>query len=109
MSYSTKRIFSILFSLLVGLALCLGLAPDAAAADEWESFLDGVAQIQRLAEEYAGEPGEEALLLTLNYLRAERYADMEWDLVLGAAGRRICRPWWTAGTRNWPDCSKRSC
>lgn len=85
MSYSTKRIISILVFLLTGLALCLGLAPDAAAADEWESFLDGVAQIQRLAEEYAGEPGEEALLLTLNYLRAERYADMEWDLVLGAA------------------------
>ena len=84
MSYSTKRIFSILFSLLAGLALCLGLAPDAAAADDWEGFLDGIAQVQQLAEEYAGEPGEEALLLTLNYLRAERYADMEWDLVLGA-------------------------
>ena len=108
MSYSTKRIFSILFSLLVGLALCLGLAPDAAAADEWESFLDGVAQIQRLAEEYAGEPGEEALLLTLNYLRAERYADMEWIWCWGRRTKNL-PPWWTAGTRNWPDCSKRSC
>ena len=58
MSYSTKRIFSILFSLLVGLALCLGLAPDAAAADEWESFLDGVAQIQRLARNMPANRGK---------------------------------------------------
>lgn len=89
MSHSTKRILSILFSLLTGLALCLGLAPDAAAADNWEDFLAGVEQIQRLAEEYAGEPGADALLLTMNYLRAERYSDMEWDLVLGAADKEF--------------------
>lgn len=85
MSYSTKRIVPILLSLLAGLALCLGLAPGATAAYEgWDGFLDGVARVQRLVGEYAGEPGGEALLLTVNYLRAERYADMEWDLVLGA-------------------------
>ena len=82
---STKRILFRLFAVLAGLALCLGLAPGAAAAyEDWDSFLDGVARVQQLAEEQAGGPGEEALLLTMNYLRAARYSDMEWDLVLGA-------------------------
>lgn len=84
MKNSTKCILLRGLSLLLGLAVCLGLAPGAAAASDWEGFLEGIDQLQRLAEEQAGEPGEAALLLTVNYLRAERYSDMEWDLVLGA-------------------------
>ena len=85
MSNSTNSIPFRGITLLLGLVLCLALLPRAAAADDWESFLDGVEHLQQLAEEHAGEPGKEALLLTVNYLRAVRYADMEWDLVLGAA------------------------
>ena len=81
----TKRIIFSGISLLLGASFCLLPVLRVRAADDWEEFLAGIGRLQQLAEEYAGEPGGSALLLTMNYLRAERYSDVEWDLVLGAA------------------------
>ena len=79
-----KSLWALVGTMLCG---CLLLAPGARAAEttELEDALEQTARLQQLAEEYAaGQQTEtEPLTLTINYIRAQRYADTTWDMILG--------------------------
>ena len=73
---------------LAGILVLAGIAaPPARAQGEWEDTLADISRLQQLAREYAAgqEKEPDSLLLTLNYLRARRYEDFSWDLILGPA------------------------
>ena len=73
---------------LAGVLILAGVAaPPARAQGEWEDTLADISRLQQLAREYAAgqEKEPDSLLLTLNYLRARRYEDFSWDLILGPA------------------------
>lgn len=69
------------------LCSCLMLAPNVGAAGTTalEDALAQVSRLQQLAEDYtaAQETENEPLMLTINYIRAQRYADATWDMILG--------------------------
>lgn len=76
------------------LAFCLGLAalcsfgPRARAAPHpLDAALEQTRRIQQLAGEYAAQPegAAEPLMLTVNYIRAQRYTGFTWDMILGRA------------------------
>lgn len=79
-----KSLWALVGTMLCG---CLLLAPGARAAESTalEDTLEQTARLQQLAEEYAaGQQTEmEPLTLTINYIRAQRYADTTWDMILG--------------------------
>lgn len=79
-----KSLWALVGTMLCG---CLLLAPGARAAETTalEDALEQTARLQQLAEEYAaGQQTEmEPLTLTINYIRAQRYADTTWDMILG--------------------------
>ena len=79
-----KSLWALVGTMLCG---CLLLAPGARAAETTalEDTLEQTARLQQLAEEYAaGRQTEmEPLTLTINYIRAQRYADTNWDMILG--------------------------
>ena len=79
-----KSLWALVGTMLCG---CLLLAPGARAAETTalEDALAQTARLQQLAEEYAaGQQTEtEPLTLTINYIRAQRYADTTWDMILG--------------------------
>lgn len=79
-----KSLWALVGTMLCG---CLLLAPGARAAETTalEDTLEQTARLQQLAEEYAaGRQTEmEPLTLTINYIRAQRYADTTWDMILG--------------------------
>ena len=79
-----KSLWALVGTMLCG---CLLLAPGARAAEPTalEDTLEQTARLQQLAEEYAaGQQTEmEPLTLTINYIRAQRYADTTWDMILG--------------------------
>lgn len=79
-----KSLWALVGTMLCG---CLLLAPGARAAESTalEDTLKQTARLQQLAEEYAaGQQTEmEPLTLTINYIRAQRYADTTWDMILG--------------------------
>ena len=79
-----KSLWALVGTMLCG---CLLLAPGARAAETTalEDTLEQTARLQQLAEEYAaGQQTEmEPLTLTINYIRAQRYADTTWDMILG--------------------------
>lgn len=79
-----KSLWALVGTMLYG---CLLLAPGARAAETTalEDALEQTARLQQLAEEYAaGQQTEtEPLTLTINYIRAQRYADTTWDMILG--------------------------
>lgn len=79
-----KSLWALVGTMLCG---CLLLAPGARAAENTalEDALEQTARLQQLAEEYAaGQQTEtEPLTLTINYIRAQRYADTTWDMILG--------------------------
>lgn len=79
-----KSLWALVGTILCG---CLLLAPGARAAETTalEDTLEQTARLQQLAEEYAaGRQTEmEPLTLTINYIRAQRYADTNWDMILG--------------------------
>lgn len=79
-----KSLWALVGTMLCG---CLLLAPGARAAETTalEDTLEQTARLQQLAEEYAaGQQTEmEPLTLTINYIRAQRYADTNWDMILG--------------------------
>lgn len=68
-------------------ALC-GFAARAHADDQpLGEVLDQVRRLQALAQEYAAQAdgSRDPLLLTINYIRGQRYTDFTWDMILGAA------------------------
>ena len=79
-----KSLWALVGTMLCG---CLLLAPGARAAETTalEDTLEQTARLQQLAEEYAaGRQTEmEPLTLTINFIRAQRYADTTWDMILG--------------------------
>ncbi|MFQ8997727.1 hypothetical protein [Allofournierella massiliensis] len=79
-----KSLWALVGTMLCG---CLLLAPGARAAETTalKDTLEQTARLQQLAEEYAaGQQTEmEPLTLTINYIRAQRYADTTWDMILG--------------------------
>lgn len=79
-----KSLWALVGTMLCG---CLLLTPGARAAETTalEDALEQTARLQQLAEEYAaGQQTEmEPLTLTINYIRAQRYADTTWDMILG--------------------------
>lgn len=79
-----KSLWALVGTMLCG---CLLLAPGTRAAETTalEDTLEQAARLQQLAEEYAaGQQTEmEPLTLTINYIRAQRYADTTWDMILG--------------------------
>ena len=79
-----KSLWALVGTMLCG---CLLLAPGARAAETTalEDTLEQTARLQQLAEEYAaGQQTEmEPLTLTINFIRAQRYADTTWDMILG--------------------------
>ncbi|TCL54069.1 hypothetical protein [Allofournierella massiliensis] len=79
-----KSLWALVGTMLCG---CLLLAPGARAAETTalEDALEQTARLHQLAEEYAaGQQTEtEPLTLTINYIRAQRYADTTWDMILG--------------------------
>lgn len=85
-----KSLWALVGTMLCG---CLLLAPGARAAETTalEDALEQTARLQQLAEEYAaGQQTEtEPLTLTINYIRAQRYADTTWDMILGEPGEEF--------------------
>ncbi len=85
----TKTLARKLAGALAGLAALAGvLAMPASAQEDWAGTLEEISRLQQLAREYVDsqeEPAQDSLLLTLNYLRARRYSDFSWDLILGPA------------------------
>lgn len=79
-----KSLWALVGTMLCG---CLLLAPGARAAETTalEDVLEQTARLQQLAEEYAAsqQTETEPLTLTINYIRAQRYADTTWDMILG--------------------------
>ena len=79
-----KSLWALVGTMLCG---CLLLAPGARPAESTalQDALEQTARLQQLAEEYAaGQQTEmEPLTLTINYIRAQRYADTTWDMILG--------------------------
>lgn len=79
-----KSLWALVGTMLCG---CLLLAPGARAAETTalEDALEQTARLQQLAEEYAAsqQTETEPLTLTINYIRAQRYADTTWDMILG--------------------------
>lgn len=85
-----KSLWALVGTMLCG---CLLLAPGARAAETTalEDALEQTARLQQLAEEYAaGQQTEtEPLTLTINYIRAQRYADTTWDMILGEPSEKF--------------------
>ncbi len=72
------------------LLVCCGapaLTAHGAEGQTLDSVLRQVSQLQMLAEQYAEQnsAGSDPLVLTINYIRAQRYSDFTWDMILGAA------------------------
>lgn len=85
MNKRIKKSLSALAALLLCGCLLLPLSARAAETTALEDALERTEQLQQLAEEYAaGQQTEtEPLTLTINYIRAQRYADTTWDMILG--------------------------
>lgn len=85
-----KSLWALVGTMLCG---CLLLAPGARAAETTalEDALEQTARLQQLAEEYAAsqQTETEPLTLTINYIRAQRYADTTWDMILGEPGEEF--------------------
>lgn len=79
----TKRLGAILTAMFFAVLICL---PGSAAGQQTlEELLPKVQQLQQLAQTYVQQTQSTAqpLELTVNYIRAERYSDSMWDMVLG--------------------------
>lgn len=101
-----KSLWALVGTMLCG---CLLLAPGARAAETTalEDTLEQTARLQQLAEEYAaGQQTEmEPLTLTINYIRAQRYADTTWDMILGSPVK-ILPASWSSRPRSWRSCKR---
>ena len=67
------------------LALCMLTPVHAAETASLADALDQTARLQQLAEEYSAAQQTESdpMMLTVNYIRTQRYADATWDMILG--------------------------
>lgn len=79
-----RKGFAALTAVLLGSFLLAPLMPvraaDTTALDE---ALEQTIQLQELAEKYAEQQTEsDPMMLTINYIRARRYADASWDMIL---------------------------
>lgn len=88
-----KKAFAALATAVLGGCLLMPVAPvqaaDTAALDQ---TLDQTAQLQALAEEYTAQQTQgDSLMLTINYIRAQRYADASWDMILHEPDEEFAR------------------
>lgn len=91
MKQMIKRGLSALSAVL--LAVCMLVPVHAAETASLADALDQTARLQQLAEEYAaGQQSEsDPLMLTINYIRTQRYADASWDMILGAPSEEFAQ------------------
>lgn len=91
MKQMIKRGLSALSAVL--LAVCMLMPVHAAETASLADALDQTARLQQLAEEYtAGQQSEsDPLMLTINYIRTQRYADASWDMILGAPSEEFAQ------------------
>src|SRR5699024_394442 len=70
---------------VVLLAVCMLTPVHAAETASLNEALEQTARLQQLAERYtaAQQTETDPLMLTINYIRAQRYADASWDMILG--------------------------
>lgn len=70
---------------VVLLAVCMLTPVHAAETASLNEALEQTARLQQLAEQYtaAQQTETDPLMLTINYIRAQRYADASWDMILG--------------------------
>ena len=73
-----------LAALLLSGWVLAGASVHAAQADTMDQALEQTEQLQALAEEYAsGKSESDPLMMTVNYIRARRYDDVTWNMILG--------------------------
>lgn len=75
------------------LAVCMLTPVQAADTAALETALDQTARLQQLAEQYAADSQSQAspLMLTINYIRAQRYGDATWDMILGTPSEEFAQ------------------
>lgn len=78
-----KSLAALTVALLGGFLLTPVMPAYAADTTALEQALEQTTQLQELAEKYTKQGTEtDSLMLTINYIRTQRYADASWDMIL---------------------------
>ena len=83
----SKRIAALCGAVIISLLGVLNI--QAADVNGMEYALEQVDQLQQMAEDYLleNEQSGDAMVLTINYIRAKRYDHFTWDMILGTANQ----------------------
>lgn len=85
LNHWNKNVIVLLGVLL--LFCCIPMSVQASDTPSMDDLIEQIGQLQQLAESYVqqGKTNSQPLELTINYIRAKRYNDVTWDMVLGSA------------------------